>query len=184
MTAAEIYETARYFFPPPPSAEFYASDAARLPRSSGVYFIYEGVRIVYVGESVCLRDRLSCHEHATQSRMVSFIECDRHQRKRLESFYIGLLNPPLNSQSTERCRIDRIKASGKSLCRRAYEHVTSNPGCSLSELRKAIGWKHRSAKVRSLIQRMTEWGFICEHQRQTKGRTKRTYFASDAEAVA
>lgn len=100
MTASELYEAAKYFFPPPPSPRLSCSCLDLLPNRPGVYFFWEGGFVIYVGESVNLKKRLCGHEHKSDTRRVSFIECDKSQRRRLEAFYIGVLDPVLNSEST------------------------------------------------------------------------------------
>lgn len=184
MTAMELYERAKYFFPPPPPPEFAACDAAKAPRCPGVYFIYDGDQIVYVGESICVGNRLANHPHATSRRLASVIRCDTLQRKRLEAFYIGLLNPRLNRESTSRCQAVFSAASTKSLVRRIAEYVARNPGCSLSDLRGSCGWKIRASVACEVICRMTEWKFLREEIVKTKGRPRRVYFLAASEAVA
>ena len=184
MTPTQLYERAKYFFPPPPPPEFPSSDAAKAPRCPGVYFIYEGDEIVYVGESICVGDRLANHPHATHFRLASVITCEKIQRKRLESFYIGLINPRLNRESTSRCQTVYSAPSAKSLVRRIAEYVSRNPGCSLSDLRGSCGWKIPASVACEVIRRMKEWKFLREEIVKTKGRPRRVYFPSASEAVA
>ena len=175
MTAAELYERSKYFFPPPPVPHEARDDL--IPASAGVYFIYEDRSIVYVGESADLRARLRRHPHITSSRNVAVIECEASQRKRLEAFYIGVFNPLLNRESTFRCAVaNRRRRKDASLHRRLYLFVAENPGCSLSELRQATGWSRASRIVRKAIDRLKEWKLIREVLTPTDGRTKRIYF--------
>ena len=184
MTAAEIYERAKYFFPPPPPPEFSASDLRKAPEAAGVYFIYDADEIVYVGESLCIRNRLANHDHALKNRHVSVIQCDKSQRRRLEAFYIGVLNPVLNRESTARCPTVYRRASNfQSLTRSLYAFIEEHPGCSLSHLRKATGWRTRSSLARMVIDRMKEWRFVREEIVQTSGRAKRLYYTYHAEVA-
>jgi hypothetical protein len=184
MTAAEIYERARYFFPPPPPPEFSSINCQDVPEGAGVYFIHDAGRIIYVGESVCLLHRLQSHPHAKAGRDVSVIQCDKSQRRRLEAFYIGVLNPPLNRESSERCPVIYRSPCRDSLPRKFLSHILRNPGCSLSELRQAVGWREKAARARLVIERMKEWKFIREETVLTAGRSKRIYFLATRKAVA
>ena len=175
MQISDIYQAAKYFFPPPPIPHGEATDC--IPASAGVYFIYEDQSIVYVGESINLRKRLRRHLHLTPSRKVTVIQCDVSQRKRLESFYIGVVNPPLNRESTFRCKAGNVKRKmSASLYRRVHSFVSANPGCSLSELRHALGGSRTSRVVRNAVERLEEWKLIHEVLTPTAGRTKRIYF--------
>jgi hypothetical protein len=156
MTAAELYERAKYFFPPPPGPELGCRDAIKAPVSAGVYFIHEAGSIVYVGESIRVRDRLQGHEHLTDGRMVSVIECDALQRRRLEAFYIGVLNPPLNRESSDRCPVKYRRTAAK-----------------------AAGGSYRSRQINLVVKRMEEWAFITEQIVATPGRPRRVYFVNE-----
>jgi hypothetical protein len=181
MTAAELYERAKYFFPPPPLPELSINDATRATNNPGVYFLYQDAVIVYVGESLNVRNRLVSHEHKGCATHFSVCECDKTQRKRLEAFYIGVLNPRLNTQSSERVElVDAVKQSRRSpasMCRRLYSFVNKSPGCSLTDLRKAGGWRNNARKVRTVIDRMVEWRFVREEVVAGPGRSKRIYFS-------
>ena len=188
MTAAELYERAKYFFPPPPSPEFSIEEAPQATDGSGVYFLYKDDVLVYVGESLCVRTRLLNHPHRRHVNCCSVIECDKFQRKRLEAFYIGVMNPRWNRESsdcveTSDASAKKKKHSKASLCRKIYSVIKERPGCSLSECRKAAGWHHSSKNARRAIDVLAEWGFVSEVLVQTPGRLKRVYFPKK-EAVA
>lgn len=180
MNAAELYERSKYFFPPPPGPELGCREAIKAPVSAGVYFIHEAGSIVYVGESIRLRDRLQGHEHLTDGRMVSVIECDALQRRRLEAFYIGVLNPPLNRESSDRCPVKYRRTAAKSLPRKILDHIKSSPGCSLSSIYKAAGGSYRSRQINLVVKRMEEWAFITEQIVATRGRPRRVYFVNES----
>lgn len=190
MTAAELYEAAKYFFPPPPLPEFSIDYASSATSGCGVYFLYEAEVLVYVGESLCVRARLMNHDHRRIVTHFSVIECDRLQRKRLEAFYIGVLNPRLNKESSHRVTRSDVKAKSfctsdthcrspnrSSLSRKIYSFIKSHPGCSLTDCRRAGGWKSGANKARYVIGRMVEFGFVREEVVHTPGRAKRIYFA-------
>jgi hypothetical protein len=66
------------------------------PNSPGVYFIFEGDHIVYVGKSINLKQRLAYHPHSLPSRKFSFIEFDYELIDDAEKHYIKLKKPTLN----------------------------------------------------------------------------------------
>ena len=184
MTSAELYERAKYFFPPPPAAWVGFDSLDALPHTAGVYFIWEGTSVVYVGETIDLKARLRFHEHASSCRSISFIECDKRQRRRLEAFYIGVLDPHLNKESTRRCQVAFAIPSGRtSLVRRVFEYVAKNDPCSLSDIYRSAGRKSKSRHVRDVLSRLVEWRLVSESIAETAGRPKRVYSVADKAAV-
>ena len=69
-----------------------------LPYSSGIYFLWEGERIVYVGQSkyLCNRLRLGTHHILKQHHKISFVLIDMKQLTWAECYYIGICKPLLN----------------------------------------------------------------------------------------
>lgn len=68
-----------------------------LPYASGVYFVWIENEVVYVGQSICLRNRISySHECVTSDCELSWLELDKDQLNFAEAFYIGLLRPKFN----------------------------------------------------------------------------------------
>jgi len=63
--------------------------------STGVYFLVDGDRVVYVGQSVNVYARISQH-HDKVFDSFAFIPCERDMLNSLESLYIHVLRPPLN----------------------------------------------------------------------------------------
>ncbi len=64
----------------------------------GVYFLICDGSVVYVGQSVDIQSRLGSHANSIPFGSYYYIECDNTQLDLLESIYIHLLNPVLNSQ--------------------------------------------------------------------------------------
>lgn len=79
---------------PPPSNT--ARQVGRMPEFAGVYFHWNNGVVDYIGESACVPKRLKSHDVVKPLDLVSFIPCKDHRRA--ESFYIWLLNPPLNKR--------------------------------------------------------------------------------------
>jgi hypothetical protein len=179
MTATEIYAASQMFFPPPPAAEFCIKTIKRMRPGAGVYFLYDGQHCVYVGESVDVRKRLSGHEHLNQCDGIGVIWCESSQRKRVECFYIGLLDPRLNHQHSQinkplpKTRRPSLWQSHSFVLRKTWLFLLKNPGASLTEMRKCgIGWRTRSKVVRDVIRRLEEWGFVGTEVEYTNGRPK------------
>jgi hypothetical protein len=63
--------------------------------ASGVYFLVDGDRVVYVGQSVNIYSRIPYHHDKKFDKYV-YIPCDPSQLNVLESLYIHLLQPKLN----------------------------------------------------------------------------------------
>jgi excinuclease UvrABC nuclease subunit len=109
MNARQTWKLAKLFFPPPPTPDRVDIAIEKALSDSGVYFMYQRGVCVYVGESIDVRKRLNSHEQLEGIDYVGVIYCDSCQRKRLECFYIGLLNPERNHQNTIRKNIKWIK---------------------------------------------------------------------------
>lgn len=69
-----------------------------IPNTSGIYFVWSGKVIVYVGQSINLKNRLnpSSHEHINYGDYISYLEIDRSDLQFAEAFFIGLLRPVRN----------------------------------------------------------------------------------------
>lgn len=94
---------------PPPAFGVYCDLC--IPSSPGVYFLWNHSLCVYVGKSVCLRNRLSCHERVSGETLISYIELPLHEIHLQELYYIWLLRPRLNSQVQETVR-DSLHSGG------------------------------------------------------------------------
>lgn len=186
MTPSELYENAKYFFPPPPMPSAGMETAQNIPSASGVYFVWENKQVVYVGESVDLRRRLAAgHEHFKGDRKVSFVVCDTRQRRRLEAFYIGLLDPSLNKESTARCPAFTSRKQRRDTwsLRKLLRLIRKQPGCSHTDLHRAYGWRKSSAGLCNVLNRMVEWRFIRAEKIETSGRTRTVYYATTDAAI-
>lgn len=75
-------------------------EVQKMDRFVGVYIGFISGEPVYVGESVNIPGRLKNHEKLKGVSKVTFIACAEDERKRIESFFIGTLNPHRNSQSS------------------------------------------------------------------------------------
>ena len=70
---------------------------------SGVYVAWNDDGTAhYVGESINVPSRVQASRPEIGERLIGVIECDKNERLRIESLFIGLLNPSGNSQSLER----------------------------------------------------------------------------------
>ena len=80
-------------------------DPTRLPDSSGVYFLWHGGIVEYVGQSVSLYNRIgagaNCHGALEREHTVSYLLVSKKDLLWTESYYIGLLRPRLNFRRTQ-----------------------------------------------------------------------------------
>jgi hypothetical protein len=115
-------------FPGPPAPAIPVDQNEIIPAVSGVYFAYatrDGENeCVYVGESKNMRQRLE-HRPELRETVIGVLECDRSQRKRLESLYIAVLNPRLNAQASSNHSPQELSEKAKSLILRATEENAS-----------------------------------------------------------
>ena len=72
-----------------------------LPIKSGVYFLLQGMRIVYVGQSVNIFTRVSSHLTSKTFDGYAYVPCPACDLDVLESLYIHTLRPALNGRFTE-----------------------------------------------------------------------------------
>jgi hypothetical protein len=195
VTAAEIYQHAQMFFPPPPAPAMRADEVRNAPQSSGVYFLYQGQFVVYVGESVNIKARLSGHDQQGRFDAAGFLLCDPHQRKRLEAFYKGLLDPPLNHESSDRLLVRCRPGSGlakkvksQSGLIRSLVTVLSEKGrLSKTKLRRAVrrGWRNSASNFDEAVLFLVRWGAISVSKVETRGRPQTYYeMAAVREEVA
>lgn len=98
MTADEISQ-----LPAEPTKTYEVSEVRKMSPFSGVYFAYDRDGTChYVGESKNVPARVSRGREEIADRRVGIIQCDPSDRKRIEAYYIGALNPPGNAQSSYR----------------------------------------------------------------------------------
>ena len=83
-------------YPPVPKPDIYPSeDGKGIPETSGVYFLWKGEEVVYVGKSVNLNGRLRVggHHRLEHCHRISFVETEYRILDWAECFYIGILQP-------------------------------------------------------------------------------------------
>jgi hypothetical protein len=85
--------------------------------SSGVYFLFSGDNLVYVGQAVRILARVGQHYDKNFDRF-SFVNCAREHLNDVEGFFIKLLNPKLNRTSTGVMR-------GPSSCIMSFDNLIS-----------------------------------------------------------
>jgi hypothetical protein len=74
-----------------------------LPHESGIYFVWRGDLIFYVGQSICLRGRCTASHPAIRTGdLLSFLRFPVHLLDFKEWLYIGILQPPGNSKRYRR----------------------------------------------------------------------------------
>ncbi len=67
------------------------------PKLCGVYFLIKNKRVVYVGQSISVWNRISIHAAEGKSfDRAAFIACEKKHLDILEALYIHVLRPSLN----------------------------------------------------------------------------------------
>ncbi len=85
-----------HLYPDVPAPMVQASNRGDgLPAVSGVYFVWDRGRVVYVGKSINLQARACANKHhvITTKRRLSWLEFDVEVLNWAECFYIGVLCP-------------------------------------------------------------------------------------------
>jgi hypothetical protein len=96
MTSSEIES-----LPAAPTTTHTVEEIREMPAFAGVYFAFESDGSChYVGEAKDVTTRVLRSRPEIGARRIGVIKCSPHERKRIESYYIGILDPPGNSQST------------------------------------------------------------------------------------
>jgi hypothetical protein len=90
-----------------------------LPSRPGIYFVRDPDEIVYVGQSINLKTRVTLrHKNIKLGDIVSYLEMDAYMLDFAEAFYIGVCKPTRNFGHTSRyCA--HIKESRKDFFRTA-----------------------------------------------------------------
>jgi hypothetical protein len=92
-------------FPAAPTEMFTVAEVRGMESFSGVYFAFNvDGSCHYVGEAKDVTSRVSKSRPEIGDRTIGLIRCEPHERKRIESYFIGILDPPGNCQSTHRMR--------------------------------------------------------------------------------
>lgn len=70
----------------------------KVPIVSGIYFLFDGDEVVYIGKSTNIHNRLNSHEHDRQKKWDSFtfLEVEGIFSGALESIFIGSYRPRYN----------------------------------------------------------------------------------------
>ena len=71
-----------------------------VPNKSGIYFIWEGSVVAYVGQSKNLAQRLFKHERLKRGDKISYLCVDSSDLFYHEAFYIGVCRPWRNGRGT------------------------------------------------------------------------------------
>jgi hypothetical protein len=104
-------------YPPiPPPMIRLRQEWQKVPTSSGVYFIWREGGLAYVGESVNLKQRLTCsHERVEDGDDVSWLLFPEHALTSSEAFYIGIGRPWSNGRAKKGLKSLSAKTSLKQL---------------------------------------------------------------------
>jgi len=111
MSADEIND-----FPSEPSDTFSVAEIRAMAPFCGVYFAYnDDGSCHYVGESKDVTSRISGSRDEIGSRRIGVIKCEPHERKRIEAYFVAMLDPPGNAISTHRMKSSSEDQSPDSL---------------------------------------------------------------------
>jgi len=92
-------------FPAAPPATHTVCDVRRMEGFCGVYFAFnDDGTCHYVGESEDVTKRVSRSRPEIGERMIGLIECMPHERKRIEAYFVALLDPAGNGASSHRMK--------------------------------------------------------------------------------
>ncbi len=73
-------------------------EAQPIRKITGIYFLIMNEEIVYVGQSVNILQRVGSHiSEGKKFNKFSFVECNESQLRVIESVYIKMIQPMLNS---------------------------------------------------------------------------------------
>jgi hypothetical protein len=89
--------------PVAPTKTHTVEEVRKMRPFSGVYFAFNADGSChYVGEAKDVTKRVLRSRAEIGDRRIGVIACKASERKRIESYFIGIMNPPGNSQSTHR----------------------------------------------------------------------------------
>jgi hypothetical protein len=96
MTAEEIRS-----MPAEPTETHTVDEIRGMEPFCGVYFAFdEDGSCHYVGESTNVTKRVTKSRREIGERRIGVVKCERHERKRIEAYFIAMLDPPGNAIST------------------------------------------------------------------------------------
>lgn len=81
-----------------PTAQEIINNAVDAKGARGVYFLIQDNKIVYVGQSVNVFNRIACHTKDKRFDSYYFLPCPHGNLDVIESAYIHALNPLLNGE--------------------------------------------------------------------------------------
>ena len=91
--------------PAEPQETFTVDQVRAMDEFPGVYFAYnEDGSCHYVGESEAVPRRVSKSRPEIGSRRIGVIKVEKHARKRVEAYFVAMLDPPGNKISTHAMR--------------------------------------------------------------------------------
>jgi hypothetical protein len=100
MTADEISS-----MPAEPTETYTVDDVRSMDSFCGVYFAFnEDGSCHYVGESSDVTKRVTKSRTEIGTRRIGIIKCDPHERRRIEAYFVAMLDPPGNAISTHRMK--------------------------------------------------------------------------------
>lgn len=89
--------------PSPPQPTLTVQQVRAMEKFCGVYLAFnDDGSCHYVGESENVTDRVSKSRPEIGDRMIGIVRCAKHERKRIEAYFVALLDPPGNACSTHR----------------------------------------------------------------------------------
>ena len=99
-------------FPAEPCETFSVSEVRAMSPFCGVYLAYnEDGSCHYVGESKDVTSRITKSREEIGDRRIGVIRCDLHDRKRIEAYFVAMLDPPGNAISTHRMKSSSTEPS-------------------------------------------------------------------------
>jgi len=87
-----------------------AGDPQKAPKGPGVYFLFDGDRIAYIGMAANVRRRLGEHarDRTAPVTRAAVVECPRCWLPHVETYYLRLYRPPLNQAEGYRLLLWRV----------------------------------------------------------------------------
>lgn len=100
-----------------PSLEYLMARRTPAPKTgTGVYFLFQGDQIVYVGQTRSIAERIGQHIKTKAFDSFAWIEVPKDRLEAVERAYINSLRPPLNKTTSGTVRlVHRMPFSERSL---------------------------------------------------------------------
>jgi hypothetical protein len=101
-------------FPAEPVETYTVEEIRKMPPFCGVYFAFnDDGSCHYVGESRNVPSRVSSSREEIGQRRIGIIHCEPHERKRIENYFVAMLDPPGNACSSHRMINEDLRRSEK-----------------------------------------------------------------------